>query len=235
MDTCGESMILKVAGVTGRWIIILCLPVLLLSASIAWGFNSLWIYQYGFQKYNVSQTTGLPSAELEKVAKGMISYFNSGGEYVQITVTKDSAPFELFTFEEQIHLKDVKQLVWLDYRILIISFILVLSYSLISIFWHQGVYRRQWARNIVWGICLSLGLILVAGTAVLIDFNWLWLQFHLLSFSNDFWSAEGYMIRLFGGFWYDAILIGVAFMAGLAILLGIASLTYLRLTRSLCE
>ena len=228
-------MILKVAGIAGRWIFILYLPVLLLSASIAWGFNSLWIYQYGFQKNNVSQTSGLPSEELEKVAKGMISYFNSGGEYVQITVTKDSAPFELFTFEEQIHLKDVKHLVWLDYRILIISFIFVLSYSVISIVWHRGVYRRQWVRNIIWGSSLSLGLILVAGIAVLIDFNWLWLQFHLLSFSNDFWFAEGYMIRLFGGFWYDAILIVVAFMAGLAILQFITSLTYLRLSRSLCE
>src|SRR3972149_1307135 len=108
-------MILKVAGIAGRWIFILCLPVLLLSANIARGFNSLWICQYGFQKNNVSQTSGLPSAELEKVAKGMISYFNSGGKYVQITVTKDNAPFELFTFEEQTHLKDVKQLVRLDH------------------------------------------------------------------------------------------------------------------------
>src|SRR3972149_6749440 len=114
MGTCGESMILKVAGVTGRWIIILCLPVLLLSASIAWGFNSLWIYQYGFQKYNVGQTTGLPPVELEKVARGMVEYFNSSDEYVQISVTKDNSTFKLFTVEEQTHLKDVKQLVWLD-------------------------------------------------------------------------------------------------------------------------
>ena len=107
---------------------------------------------------------------------------------------------------------------------------LALSYSLIYIFRHRGEYRRQLARSTIWGSSLALALILLAGIAVMINFDWLWLQFHFLSFANDFWSAEGYMIPLFGAFWYDAILICFAFIAGLAVLLDIASITYLRLT-----
>ena len=46
----------------------LCLPVLLLTASIGWAANSLWLYEYGFDRYGVSQTTGLAEVELEKAA-----------------------------------------------------------------------------------------------------------------------------------------------------------------------
>ena len=223
---------MNILKIVARWIFILCIPVLLLSASIAWGFNSLWIYTYGFQKYNVSQTTGLPPAQLEMIAKGMIDYFNSDDEFVEITVTEDNRPFDLFTTEEQIHLKDVKQLVWLDYRVLFVTFFIILSYSLVSIFWLRRGRRRQLAKSLLWGSGLALSLIIIVGVAVVFAFDWLWLQFHFLSFSNDFWSAEGYMIPLFGGFWYDAALICIAFMAGLAIILGISAFLCLRFNRN---
>ncbi len=221
-------LIIKILGKISRWIFILCLPVLLISASIAWGFNSAWIYNFGFHKYDVSQTTGLSPAELDNVARSMIHYFNSRQEYVQITVGDPSNPFNLFTNEEQIHLKDVKQLVWLDYRVLLISLVWFLGYALTSLFWHAGVYRRQLARSVVWGSSITLGLILIMGVAVLIDFDWLWLQFHFLSFANDFWSAPGYMIALFGAFWFDAVLIAISFVLVLALALGGLSLVYLR-------
>ena len=62
----------------------LCLPILLLTASIGGAVNSLWLYEYGFQKYNVSQTTGLTEVQLETAAKGLISYFNSDEELDKI-------------------------------------------------------------------------------------------------------------------------------------------------------
>ena len=68
----------------------------MLSASIGWAVNSLWLYKYGFEKYNVSRTTDLAEAELEKAATGLISYFNSGEEYISLTVIKDGKSFELF-------------------------------------------------------------------------------------------------------------------------------------------
>ncbi len=219
---------MKILGILAKSIFILCIPILLLSSSIAWGFNSLWIYEYGFTRYNVSQTSGLSPAELEKAAKGMISYFNSTDEYVHITVSQNGKSFELFTVEEQIHLKDVKQLVWLDYRIGFVTLILVLGYALTGIFWRRGKYRRQLAVSVVWGCGLACLLILLLGIGTLVDFDQLFLQFHFLAFSNQFWSVQGYMIVLFGDLWYDAVLICIGFMAGLAIILGVLSLIYLK-------
>ena len=51
-----------------KWLFIICLPALLLSASISWAVNSQWLYQYGFDRYDVSRTTGLEQGELERAA-----------------------------------------------------------------------------------------------------------------------------------------------------------------------
>ena len=68
-----------------RWLFILCLPVALLTASAAIAANSLWLYQYGFEKYDISQTTGLSNDELDGAAKGLIEYFNSEEENISLT------------------------------------------------------------------------------------------------------------------------------------------------------
>ena len=222
---------MKFAGGIAKWTFILSLPVLFLAASVAWGFNSSWIYEYGFNKYRVSEAAALPPSELGKAARGTIAYFNSRDQFVQITVTKDGKPFELFSMQEQIHLRDVKQLVWFDYRVLLTTSVFVLGYVLVSIFWGRGQYRRHLARSLIWGSGLTLALIVVVGSAVVLGFDWLWQQFHFVAFTNDSWSVPGYMTLIFGAFWSDAILIAIGFMAGLSLLAGGLSMTYLRLTK----
>jgi integral membrane protein (TIGR01906 family) len=220
---------LKAPGIIARCIFIICLPVLFLSASLAWSFNSTWIFDYGFQKYHVSDSTGIPETELDKIGGSWVHYINSSDEYWHISLTQNDQTFELFTQEEQIHFRDVKQLIWLDYRILIIFLVLVLAYILVSIFWRRGKYWRLLARGVVWGSGLTVLLIIILGVASFLDFDQLFLQLHHLIFTNQFWSAEGYMLFLFpGGFWYDAALICIGFMAGLAVIFGATSWVYLR-------
>jgi integral membrane protein (TIGR01906 family) len=221
---------LKAIQIIARWIFILCLPLLFLSASLAWGFNSQWIFSYGFQKYDVSRTTGLSNAELETIPPSWVNYINSGDEYWDITVTRDSTSFELFTPEEQSHFKDVKQLILLVYRVLLITVVLVLAYSLTSILWRRGKYWRQFARSVIWGSGLTIALIIVLGIASLLDFNQLFIQLHYILFTNTTWSAQGYMLLLFpGNFWFDAALFCIAFMAGLAIIAGAIAFACLKL------
>jgi integral membrane protein (TIGR01906 family) len=223
---------LKIPGIAAKWVFILCLPVLYLSASLAWAFNSEWIIEYGFQKYDVVQTTGLSNAELDKIGESWISYINSGDEYWHIRVSQSGHSFELFTTEEQIHFRDVKQLIRLDYRVLSVTLVLVLGYTFTSIFWRKGRYRRNLARSVIWGGGISLVLILIFGVASYLDFDQLFLLLHQLIFTNPYWSAEGYMLLLFpGGFWFDAALICIGFMAGLALVLGFSAGVYLRLKK----
>ena len=214
---------MKVLSILTKWLFILCLPILLLTASIAWAFNSVWLYEYGFEKYNISRVTGLASPELNRAATGLIGYFNSDEDYINLTVIKDSAPFELFNEREVAHLRDVKGLIWLDYRFLLGTLIYVLGYAGVRL-WRKD--RRQLARGLVYGNGLTLALMLLLGLGALMDFDRLFLQFHLISFANEFWlldPSRDYLIMLFPqGFWYDAFLFialatafGAIFLGGL--------------------
>ena len=218
-----------------RWLLALCLPLLLLSASIAGVVNSRWFYQYGFNKYEVTRTTGLADVELEKAATGLISYFNSIDDEISLTVIKDGQPFELFNQREVSHLKDVKGLIRLDYNLLAGTLIYALTFSGLCLFWREGKYRQQLGRGLIWGGGLTLALIVAAGVAVLIDFSWVFLQFHLLSFANDLWlldPSRDYLIRLFPqGFFSDAALLIIGATALAALILGTLGFAHLRAAR----
>ena len=230
---------MKVLSIAAKWIFILCLPILLLTASIGWEVNSHWLYKYGFEKYNVSQTTGIAEVELEKAATGLISYFNSGGANINLTVIKDGKPFELFNQREVIHLRDVKGLIRLDYWVLLGTLIYTLSYAGVSLFWRRGRYWRQLARRIVGGSGITLALMLATGLGILLNFDQLFWQFHLLSFSNEFWQLDptkDYLIMLFpGGFWYDAAIFCALATVGLTVILGGVAGGYLVFTKRRTE
>jgi integral membrane protein (TIGR01906 family) len=223
---------MRIVSIVTKWLFILCLPVLLLTASLGWAVNSLWLYEYGFEKYNISQVTGLADSELEKAASGLISYFNSNEEYISLTVTKDGEPFELFNQREIIHLKDVKGLIWLDYWVLLGTLVYVLAYAGVCLLWRKPSYWRRLAWGVVGGGGLTLALML----ALVFGFSSLFWQFHVISFSNEFWlldPTKDYLKMLFpDGFFYDAILFGTLGTAGLVIILGGVAGGYLFSTRS---
>ncbi len=225
---------MKILTIAAKWLFSLCLPVLLLTASIGWAVNSHWLYQYGFEKYDISQTTGLAEIELEKAASGLISYFNSGEANIHLTVIKDGEPFELFNQREVIHLRDVKGLIWLDYWVLLGTLVYALGYVGVSLFRRKRDWRRL-AWGVVSGSGITLGLMLALGLGALIDVDQLFLQFLLLSFSNQFWQlnpATDYLIMLFpGGFWSDAALFCALATVGLAVILGGVAGGYLILMR----
>ncbi len=227
---------MKGLTIVAKWLFVLCLPILLLTASIGWAINSHWLYEYGFEEYNVSQTTGLAEVELEKAATGLISYFNSGEQYISLSVIKNGETFELFNQGEVIHLMDVKGLIWLNYWVLAETLIYVLIYAGFSLFWQRGKYWRQLARRIVSGSGITLALMLAIGSGILLNFDQLFYQFHLLSFSNELWQldpSKDYLIMLFpGGFWYDAAIFCALAPVGLAVILGGVAGGYLWFSRS---
>lgn len=225
----------RVLGIVAKWLFILALPILLLTASIAATANSQWLYTGGYEKYGVSQTTGLDKAELEKVAKGLISYFNSGEEYIDLTVVKNGEPFELFNGREIIHLKDVKGLIQLDYRIAMGTFIYCLAYALICLFWQRKKHWRRLAYGLVVASGITLGLMVALAIGAVTDFGGLWLQFHFLSFANQLWMLDpmrDYLIMLFPeGLFFDMALFLGSLIVGVAVILGVVGGVYLRRNR----
>ncbi len=228
---------MKFLVTVARGAFILCLPVLLLTASLGGAVNSLWLYPHSPEKYQVKEDLAgaglkLSDTELEEIYAGLIGYFNSAEEYIDLTVIQDGETTPLFTPEEVIHFSDVKRLIWLDYWVLLGTLIYALAYSGVYLFWRKD--RRQLARGVVGGsgltLLLILGLVLLN---TLTGFRQIFYQFHLLFFTNPYWSAKGYMLLLFpeSFFRYAALLCALGIVA-VAIILGGVSGGYLLFKRS---
>jgi integral membrane protein (TIGR01906 family) len=203
--------------------LLLCVPLMLLSASLAWVMNSQWWYMRGFDTYDVENVTGLERAELQKAASGLIEYFNSDEQYIDIQVIKNGETMALFNEREVQHLKDVKGLFQMDYIVLLVSAIYVITFGFF-LFWRKQF--RPFAWGLLRGGVLTLAIVLALGIGSLFDFDQLFWQFHLLSFSNDFWlldPTKDYLLMLFPqGFWYDSALLIVGATAFLAIIAVVA-------------
>ena len=111
----------------------------------------------------------------------------------------------------------------------------VAGYTGISLLWRKRRYWRRLAWGVVGGGGITLALMIVLGLAALLDFQGLFLQFHLFSFANDFWQLDptkDYLIMLFPQeFFYDATLFIALVTLGTAIILSGTAGIYLRFTR----
>jgi integral membrane protein (TIGR01906 family) len=209
---------MKIFQIIAQWLFILFLPALLLTASLSAAMNCEPLYEYGFNKYDISQVTGLAPEELTKAANGLISYFNSDEEYINVTVIKNGQPFTLFNEREVAHLKDVKGLFWLNYWVLIGTGTYAVFFIASTLFWWRDKRRLGW--GLFGGGIFTIVLMAVVGIMIAVDFSAFFTQFHLLSFANDLWQlnpATDYLLMMFPeGFWLDAtmfIAIGTGVMA----------------------
>jgi integral membrane protein (TIGR01906 family) len=221
-----------------RWIFILCIPILLLSATLAWTFNSLSIYKAGFAKYEVGQALGLSPIELDKSARDLIAYFNNPRqELLDINVTYDTgetAP--LYDQFDILHMKDVKGVLWLDYRLFLAAAIYSAIYILLSLILNGRHGRRDLAMGAKWGGGATVALLIFLGVFAVTSFDWFFTTFHEIFFPNGNWQFPpgDHMITLFpDGFWSDVTLLVGLVTLGLALVVGGVGLVCLRRIKKL--
>jgi len=215
---------LKILRVVACSLFIICFPLLLLTSTIRCAASSIHIYEYAFDKYGISEVTKIERAQLSEIGRRLIDYFNSRVETPQMNVANQyGEESELFHDYELIHLRDVKGLFQLDYRIQVASLAYIVIYSLLFLLWTKGRWQNL-AKQITWGSALTLALIAMLGIASIFNFEQLFVQFHLISFSNPYWMldpSKDYLIMLFPeGFWQDIAFLGGGAIAVEALLLG---------------
>jgi integral membrane protein (TIGR01906 family) len=215
------------------WLFACCLPVLLVTGTICWEVNELRLYEYGFNKYEISQATGLDSQQLRTVAQHLIDYFDLRTNTAQITVDKGGEKLNLFNERELIHLGDVKNLIQRDYWVQRVVFLLMAVCALALFFGFKSGWRML-VRGLFWGSFITVGLMIILALWAFFGFERFFILFHVVSFSNQYWMldpARDYLIRLFPeGFFYDAALLGYGVVIFEALLIGGVAWGVLRLT-----
>jgi len=193
---------------------IICIPMLLLTTDLRFAANNVRLYEYGFNKYEVSAATGLDNEELLSVADQMVTYFNSEEELLDI---------DIFNQRELTHLKDVKGLIQLAYRLQWASLAYIVAYVVINFVLRRGAFWRGLARRLIWGSGATIALLAVLGLWAVTDFDSLFLLFHLVSFSNELWQlspGDRLLLMFPQGFFNDAALFIAAAAIGEAIIIG---------------
>ena len=103
-------------------------------------------------KYDVGQALGISSAELNISASKLFAYFNNPHqEYLDIDVTYDNdvtAP--LYDEADILHMKAVKDLIWVDYGLLLFAAINSLVYILANAIWSKRNGRRDIELGATW-------------------------------------------------------------------------------------
>ena len=200
---------MNVARAVAFWLIVCCLPLLLIAASLGWAVNETRLYEYGFDEYQIGRVTGMDEPELKRIARHLIDYFNLRVDSAQVRAVKGGEEFNLFNERELVHLQDVRDLIQLDYWLQRGSFALVAMCALVLSLWLKDRWRTL-IKGLFWGSLATLGLVVALGLWAIFGFEQLFLLFHLASFSNEYWMldpARDYLIVLFpGSFFYDAAL-----------------------------
>ena len=186
----------------------LTIPLLILSASVAWAVNDEGLYQQGFADYNISQRTGISQDDLKVVGAEIRRYFNSSKEPLSVRTKVYGEERDLFNPQEVTHMRDVKALIQKVYLLMQVAGAFLVAGIIGGVIWYRGSFPDKLALLFHWGGWLTLGLVMGVGSMALIGFDALFLSFHQIAFSNDLWQLDprtDYLIILFPqGFWLDA-------------------------------
>ena len=193
---------------------VVVVPVFLVSSSVIWAINDSGLYNSGFEKYNISPYTGIIESDLRQVGADIRHYFNSGDEPLRVRTRVFGEERDIFNQRENTHMRDVKGLIRLVYLFAGASMAYILAVAIGGFAGFGRSFTVQLARFLLSGGLLTLGLLVVFGLLAVVGFDSLFLLFHQLSFSNDFWQldpSKDYLIIMFPlGFWLDATMRVVA-------------------------
>ena len=169
--------------------------------------------------------SGLGWDEIGLVNEGVALFFGDNQLSLAEALTQTGAPGDTFNERETLHMDDVRAIVNLFVTLRTLTTIIVLAGGLLLVLSGDG---RMLTRSMADGSLAILLSILVLAAAAIVDFDWLFTQFHLISFTNDLWQLDPVRSRLLQlyplEFWFTAtLMLAVRLITALA-LIGVGGL-----------
>lgn len=163
------------------------LPVFLLLANVEYVTKSEWLYSYNWWRNGIPERTLLPVSELNSGADQIKDYFTNDDELLDLRVNRDGEEISLYKEREVLHMVDVKSLMQSVFTTVRVSGAIALLIAIAGLiyfgrrFWEVMLTALRWS-------ALGSGIVLgVFAIAVMINFDFVFTQFHFLSFANDLW------------------------------------------------
>jgi integral membrane protein (TIGR01906 family) len=138
----------------------------------------------------------------------MVTYFDDDSSTLRILVTQDGQEVSLFNARETEHMKDVKSLMRVVFRLNEVSLAIVLSYVVCVFIWARERPLRTLAVQSLAGVGVGVAVVAAIGAFALAGFDQAWTKFHEIVFNNDLWQlnpATDHLIQMFPEkFWEEA-------------------------------
>ena len=204
---------------TIRWIttgaFFLAVPIFLLFSNVRIASLEARVYDYSFSHYDVEAVTGIDRPQLDRAAAEMVRYFEDDEPLLTTRVRIGGVEQALFSPRETLHMRDVKQLFQNVFFLQEVAFVYIVAYVTAVFLWARERSLRKLALQ-----CLQAGLFTavlmgLGAVAMLVGFDSIFREFHMLSFSNDFWELDptrDHLVQMFPqGFWFTvSVAVGVA-------------------------
>jgi integral membrane protein (TIGR01906 family) len=219
----------------GAAIFALLLPLFLILFNTSYITNSEWLYDYGWWRNDIANRTGLPADQLNRGADQIKEYFNNDEEFLDLRVDYAGQEVSLYKEREVLHMVDVKALMQAVFAITSwsgLALLLLIAGGLLAL--KQDVFPLL-LRSLKWSAIGTAAFLVIFGGTAVIDFGWLFTQFHFLSFANDLWLLDpynDYLIIMFPQqFFFEATLfIGLLTVIDFALITALLRLARKRLT-----
>ena len=175
--------------------VIVALPGLFITTNVRVAFQSQALYTYAIDAFDAPERTGVEREELIKGTAGLIEYFESDDDLITTEIVVNGISEPLFTHREALHFRDVRDLLHRVYFAQTVATIVMLGALVAAIVavargWAElaSIVFRRIRQSAIWTVAAIIGIGLFAALG---GFNFLFLQFHLLSFSNDPVAGNG--------------------------------------------
>lgn len=224
-------LLARVIGFATSAAFVIALLLTLVLGAVRFAFSWQPVYTYAVENYHADQVSGIPESELLRATHSIRTYFTDNRRNLDITVSNDDGDtVPLFNEREIAHMRDVKALVQRVYVLLDLAIAYLILYSAVTL-WRRRRPGRALALGLLRAATIVGLLIIAAGVASFFDFEQIFTEFHVLSFSNDFWQldpAVDHLVQIFPqGFWLDITLfVGVLALIG-ALIIAMLSRVYL--------
>lgn len=177
------------------------LPVLKFSSYLLWvpfiltvSFEIItfsdWIYEFNWEKNNISYKTNLSKTDLNEASDQIKDYFKNDQEKINIVINRDKS-FKLFNQREIDHMVDVKNLIKSTLLFEKISLFIIFFY--LVLFSYKKRIKRLSSiiiRIIHRSLLIWSGIMLIIIFGMIINFNASFVLFHRIFFRNDLWILD---------------------------------------------
>ncbi len=196
---------------------------------------SLDHYITSFDKYNITEATGMDMENLEHTAEDILKYLKDNREKLDTTAIIRGEKTEVFGNREKLHMVDVKELFTVGMLIRNISILIIIG-ILIFIVKKDKNWKKGFSKTLIYTAIANIALLAILLLLMAIDFHKYFTYFHLIFFNNDLWllnpNTDVLIQMLPQGFFYDTAVKIVGYFIGSLVVLGSAGLYYIKKAKS---